>query len=112
MNEMSPFDPDTPTATVEREITVLRRHRRGKVHDNTKPETKLAQLRVQRDLSQEDMVRFTGLKPSTYWRLERRRIKNPPIGYLAVCADVLEVRLDELVEDEYLAWRPERDAGS
>ena len=106
MNGTSPFIPDDPSDLVRREITVLRRRRKGKTHDNTRPESKLARLRIERDRSQEEMVRLTGLKPSTYWRLERKRIKNPPIGYLAVCANVLEVSIGELVEDEYLAWRP------
>lgn len=112
MNDQSPFGPDEPTPMVRRELTVIRRHRKGKAHDNTKQETKLARLRIERDLSQEEMVRLTGLKLSTYWRLERKRIKNPPIGYLAVCAEILEVGLDEIIEDEYLEWRPDRDAGS
>jgi DNA-binding XRE family transcriptional regulator len=106
MNATSPFFPDTPTELIRREITVLRRERHGKTHDNTKPESKLARVRVERGLTQEEMTRLTGLNTSTYWRLERKRIKNPPIGYLAVCADVLDVSLDDIVEDEYRRWRP------
>ena len=39
---------------------------------------------------------------SVYWRLERGRIKNPPLRHLTSCALVLGVPVEELIEDE---WR-------
>jgi DNA-binding XRE family transcriptional regulator len=104
MNHETPFD--LHSRLVKKEITRLRRERAGRIHENTKAESRLATLRVERGLTQEEMVRRTGLNPTTYWRLERKRIKNPPIGYLAACARVLEVELEAVLEAEYLDWQP------
>jgi DNA-binding XRE family transcriptional regulator len=72
--------------------------------ESTKEESKLASARLDAQLTQEEMARATGIPLSTYWRLERRRIPNPPVGYLAACARVLGVPLLELMEDEWSKW--------
>lgn len=74
-----------------------RRHDRG-VH----AETKLARARLASGFTQRDLVEATGIARSTYWRLERGRIPNPPLRYLTNCALVLGVPADELIEEE---WR-------
>lgn len=73
-----------------------RRHNRG-----AKPETKLARTRLASELTQADMVEATGIKRSTYWRLEHGRIANPPLRYLTNCAIVLGVPVEELIEEEW-----------
>jgi DNA-binding XRE family transcriptional regulator len=108
MNLRSPFRLDSDA--VRRELTVIRRHLARSPHENTKLESKLARLRTERGISQAEMVRRTGLHESTYWRLERKRMENPPIGYLAACARALDVPIDDLIEDEWLKWTPRDQA--
>lgn len=84
--------------------TSVPRPRRESSVEKTKAESKLARARLAAGLTQEQVARATGIHPTTYWRLERRRIPNPPVGYLAACARVLAVPLAELIEDEWLSW--------
>lgn len=70
-----------------------------------KPETKLARARLASELTQADLIEATGIRRSTYWRLERGRIANPPLRYLTNCAIVLGVPVEELIEEEWkTAW--------
>ncbi len=71
----------------------------------TSVDSKLAGLRLVAGLTQEEMAERTTIPLSTYWRLERKRLPNPPVGYLAACARVLGVPIDELIEDEWLEWQ-------
>jgi transcriptional regulator with XRE-family HTH domain len=68
-------------------------------------ETKLARARLASSLTQRDLIEATGIARSTYWRLERGRLTNPPLRYLTNCALVLGVPVEELIEDEWrTAW--------
>lgn len=73
--------------------------------EQTKVETKLAAWRVRRGVTQEENAKATGISYSTYWRLERGRYKNPPIGYLVNCAIALGCELDDILEDEHKRWQ-------
>lgn len=68
----------------------------------TKAESKLAQVRLSAGLTQEEMAERTSIPPSTYWRLERGRIANPPVGYIVACARALRVPIEDLIEDEWI----------
>lgn len=72
--------------------------------DQTKVRTKLGALRADRGLTQARMARYVGISLETYRRLERGRMPAPPISYLANCALVLEVDLEDLVEDSWRRW--------
>lgn len=66
-------------------------------------ETKLARARLAAKLTQGDLAEATGISRSTYWRLERGRIPNPPLRYLTNCALVLRVPVEDLIEEEWRA---------
>jgi transcriptional regulator with XRE-family HTH domain len=68
--------------------------------------TKLAAVRLDQHLSQQEMARRTGLSIATYQRLERGELWNPPLRYLVNCALALEVELDDVIEDSWRAWHP------
>jgi transcriptional regulator with XRE-family HTH domain len=70
----------------------------------SKEATRLAQLRVERGLTQNELAEATGLSIATLRRLERGTIDNPPLRYLANCAIVLGCQLEDLIEDEWRAW--------
>jgi DNA-binding XRE family transcriptional regulator len=80
--------------------------------DRTKAESKLAQARLAAGFTQEEMATRTSIPPSTYWRLERGRIANPPAGYIVACARALGVPIEDLIEEDWLPRttpRPSRD---
>lgn len=52
------------------------------------------------------MARCTGLSLSTYQRLEKGQMNNPPLRYLANCALALDVKLEDLIEDQWREWLP------
>jgi hypothetical protein len=106
MNADTPFTLNSGVIEAEVKRMLRGRERGTGPHANTRPESNLARLRVERGLTQEAMVLRTGLPTTTYWRLERKRISNPAVGYLAVCASALQVELIDLLEPEYLSWRP------
>ncbi len=66
-------------------------------------QTRLARLRLARDLEQTEVARVAGLSDRTYQRLEAGELSNRGLRYLAACALVLNCRLSELIEDEWLA---------
>jgi transcriptional regulator with XRE-family HTH domain len=70
----------------------------------TKPETRLARLRMSRGVTQEELADAIGISEPTLRRLERGQMSSPPLGYLVNAALALGVGLDELVEDEWRAW--------
>jgi transcriptional regulator with XRE-family HTH domain len=72
--------------------------------EQTKVETKLAAWRVRRGVTQEEMAKATGISYSTYWRLERGRYRNPPIGYLINCALALGCELNDILEQDQTEW--------
>jgi transcriptional regulator with XRE-family HTH domain len=71
---------------------------------DTQPRTKLAALRLDQGLSQQEMARRTGLSIATYQRLERGDLWNPPLRYLVNCALVLGVELEQVFEDSWREW--------
>jgi transcriptional regulator with XRE-family HTH domain len=72
--------------------------------EQTKVDTRLAAWRVRRGVTQDEMAKAIGISYSTYWRLERGRYKNPPIGYLVNCALALGCELGDILEDEQMEW--------
>jgi transcriptional regulator with XRE-family HTH domain len=71
-------------------------------------ETKLADRRLRRGLTQKEMSQMTGIPLMTYRRLERGEIDNPPLRHLINCALVLEIDpndlVEALIEDQWLRW--------
>jgi transcriptional regulator with XRE-family HTH domain len=86
--------------------------RRG---NQSKQATRLARLRIERGMSQGELAEASGISIATFRRLERGSMSNPPIRYLANCAIVLDVELEELIEEEWRGWlslgqkKPPRD---
>jgi transcriptional regulator with XRE-family HTH domain len=82
--------------------------------------TKLAKLRLERGISQEELAAVTGISIATYRRLERGEITNPGVAYLSNCAQALGVELDDVIEESLRTWnalspqaaRPPRSDGS
>ena len=72
--------------------------------EQTKVETKLAQWRVKRGMTQEELANAVGMPLSTYWNLERGRNRNPGLGWLSNCAIVLGCKLEDLIEDGWRGW--------
>ena len=73
--------------------------------EQTKVETKLAAWRVRRGVTQQEMAKAIGISYSSYWRLERGRYKNPPVGYLVNCALALGCELEDILDDEQKRWQ-------
>jgi transcriptional regulator with XRE-family HTH domain len=70
----------------------------------TKPETKLARVRMKRGVTQEELAEAIGISVVTYRRLERGRMDNPPLRYLQNAALALGVELDDLWEEQWREW--------
>jgi transcriptional regulator with XRE-family HTH domain len=70
----------------------------------SKQATRLAGLRTERGLSQQELAEATGISIATLRRLERGTMTNPPLRYLANCAIVLGCQLEDLIEDEWRRW--------
>jgi|SRR5579884_1803330 len=74
-------------------------------HDpGTKAETRLARVRMARDVTQEELADAIGISVPTYRRLERDQTENPGLRYLANAALALGVRLDTIIEDRWREW--------
>ena len=50
------------------------------------------------------MAAVIGISRSTYSRLERGLIKNPPLGYLSNCALALGCGVRDLIEEKWIEW--------
>ena len=72
--------------------------------DRTRGDTKLARIRLERELAQQDVANAAGISIATYRRLERGQIANPSLRHLTNLAFVLDVELDDLFEEEWLLW--------
>jgi transcriptional regulator with XRE-family HTH domain len=72
--------------------------------ERTKVETRLAAVRVERNVPQSEMSRRTGISLNTYRRIERGEITNPPIRYLTNIAIALDVPLEQICEPEWFDW--------
>jgi transcriptional regulator with XRE-family HTH domain len=73
--------------------------------------SKLAAIRAERGLSQQALADRSGVALRTLARLERKEIRNPPLGYLANLSIVLRCRVSDLVEDDWLEWGVFRETG-
>lgn len=70
----------------------------------TKPETKLARLRMSRGVTQAELADAIGISEPTYRALERGRMTSPPLGYLVNAALALGADLDDVIEESSRAW--------
>jgi transcriptional regulator with XRE-family HTH domain len=70
----------------------------------TAGETKLARLRLERDVRREELAAAVGVSTSTLGRLERGEIEDPSLRVLANCALALGVALEDVIEDEWRRW--------
>lgn len=66
--------------------------------------SRLAKRRIEQDISQATLARLSGISLRTLVRLERMETDNPPLRYLVNLAIVLQCRVDDLIEDEWLEW--------
>ena len=64
-------------------------------------ETRLALRRVDTGLAQIELAERVGVSLATYRRLERNKMRNPPLRYLVNCAIELDCHWSELVEPEW-----------
>lgn len=79
---------------------------RGASRWRTRERTKLARARLERSLTQRQVSDFAGIALSSYRRLERGQIENPPLGWLVNLQHVLALEdVGELIEDEWLVFR-------
>jgi transcriptional regulator with XRE-family HTH domain len=69
----------------------------------TKVRTKLAEWRIKRRVTQEEMIAATGLSRSAYLRLEHGH-PNPPVRWLANCALALDCQIDDLLDEQHRGW--------
>lgn len=68
------------------------------------PRTKLAARRLERDATQLDMSKDTGISLKHYQRLEVGNYQQVPYAQLVNCARVLEVEVEDLIEDKFKNW--------
>lgn len=72
--------------------------------EQTHVRTHLAALRQERGIRQTEMAAAIGVSPTTYRRLERGQMSNPPLRYLTNAAILLRVDLEDVIEDEWREW--------
>jgi transcriptional regulator with XRE-family HTH domain len=65
----------------------------------TKPETKLAHLRMSRGVTQAELADAIGISEPTYRALERGKMTSPPLGHLVNAALALGAALDDVIEE-------------
>jgi transcriptional regulator with XRE-family HTH domain len=76
----------------------------ARIDPGTIAETKLARVRMSRQVSQDEMADALGISVPTYRRLERNKMDNPGLRYLVNAALALGVELDDIIEDEWREW--------
>lgn len=74
------------------------------IRERTQIESRLAAVRVGKDVSQQKVADGAGISLNTYRRIERLETTNPPIRYLTNIALVLGVQLEQICEPEWLEW--------
>lgn len=74
------------------------------------PDTRLARARLSRGVTQDELASAVGVTVPTIRRLERGEALNPKLRTLVNCAIALGVRLEDILEDEWLSWLPARGA--
>jgi DNA-binding Xre family transcriptional regulator len=73
--------------------------------------TKLQQIRYERDIQQKQLAHKCGISTKTLQRLEQGAVKSPPLGVLVnICIVLGDVALEDLIEDDWLAWQPRKGA--
>lgn len=70
----------------------------------SKRRTKLAELRIERGLTQAQLAGSVGIPIASYRRLERDEMRDPGIRTLANLAIALHVDLENLIEDHWREW--------
>jgi transcriptional regulator with XRE-family HTH domain len=65
----------------------------------------LAEARVRKGMSQRHLAEMTGLSLSTLARLEKYRVRLPPLQWYVNCAIALGVELDEVVDSWHFRWQ-------
>jgi transcriptional regulator with XRE-family HTH domain len=70
----------------------------------THADTKLAHARAKRGVTQPQLAAAIGISLATYRRLERGEQDNPPLRYLSNAAICLDMRLEDLIEDDWRTW--------
>lgn len=66
--------------------------------------TKLARLRIQRQMSQRELELASGIPMRTLQRLEAGQLDNPGLAYLVNLAVVLAVPVEDIVEEDWLVF--------
>lgn len=66
--------------------------------------TKLAELRLERGITQRQLAASTGVSIASYRRLERDELRDPGIRTLSNLAIALGVPLEDLIEDRWREW--------
>jgi transcriptional regulator with XRE-family HTH domain len=74
------------------------------VSPRPKRQSKLAQIRRWRGLTQEELAAATGVPLTTIYKLEAGKTWNPRVRHLRNLAFALDVPFDELLEDEWSEW--------
>ncbi len=72
--------------------------------ERTKIETRLAAVRVEKNISQPELARRVGINLNTYRRIERGETANPGIRHLTNIAIALGVPLEQICEPEWFEW--------
>ena len=75
-------------------------------YDGEPPSTRLAHARLSRGVTQEELAEAVGVSVPTLRRLERGEVENPKLRHLVNCSIALGVKLDEILEPEWLQWLP------
>lgn len=70
--------------------------------EQTKAETRIAEWRVKRGLTQQETADAVGLSLNGYWKYEHGQIYNPGVRQLANLAIIFGCELEDLIEDD---WR-------
>jgi DNA-binding XRE family transcriptional regulator len=65
----------------------------------------LAEVRVAKGVTQDELARVVGISKKSLVRLEQRRIPHPPLAWYVNCAIALGVRLERVLDDGDLDWR-------
>jgi transcriptional regulator with XRE-family HTH domain len=79
-------------------------------HRGGSAQTKLAEWRLRRGLSQAELARAVGLPRTTYWRLETGRVRDPKLRPLTNLAIAIALGcpngVHDLIEDAWRGWYP------
>jgi transcriptional regulator with XRE-family HTH domain len=74
------------------------------VSPRPKRQSKLAQVRRWRGLTQEELAALTGVPLTTIYKLEAGKTWNPRVRHLRNLALALDVPFEQLLEDEWRGW--------